>query len=381
MKYDIQSANINFLFGSGLSYPFLATLGSIEQRLTELESATGVSPTVKKIVLASIRKTYFDLCIAGNCDILSKSTTSAAVLSEYENWLKSLNQILINRKNTLISKQVNLFTTNMDIFPEVALESLELEYNDGFYGSFFSKLGLSNFKKSVSKISQQYGVTSELPMFNVYKLHGSANWKMNTANNEITCDQNLSGIAKLKQLSASITGLINPIVSGGGLDTLANLFSAAASIRSTREADQFNTEYEKLVIVNPTKDKFKLTTLNQTYYELLRMYANELERENAVLFVMGFSFADEHIAEITLRAARSNPTLKIYIYAYNASGEAALRSNLKITSTAQHSNIHFVPRRPIVDAAGTKVDEVPFDLKNINSQEFETLARDTNGRK
>lgn len=36
IKYYIQSANVNFLYGSGLSRPFLAVLGNIEKRLTEL---------------------------------------------------------------------------------------------------------------------------------------------------------------------------------------------------------------------------------------------------------------------------------------------------------------------------------------------------------
>lgn len=36
LTYYIQSANINFLIGSGASRPYLATLGSIEKLLTML---------------------------------------------------------------------------------------------------------------------------------------------------------------------------------------------------------------------------------------------------------------------------------------------------------------------------------------------------------
>ena len=88
---------------------------------------------------------------------------------------------------------------------------------------------------------------------------------------------------------------------------------------------QFSERYEELLIVNPTKDKFKSTLLNQTYYELLRIYSNELERENTVLFVLGFSFTDEHIRELTLRVANSNPTLAIYVFAHSSKGKAADR--------------------------------------------------------
>jgi hypothetical protein len=40
------------------------------------------------------------------------------------------------------------------------------------------------------------------------------------------------------------------------------------------------------MIVNPSKKKFKDTVLNETHYDLLRIYNNELEKENSVLFVM-----------------------------------------------------------------------------------------------
>jgi hypothetical protein len=41
------------------------------------------------------------------------------------------------------------------------------------------------------------------------------------------------------------------------------------------------------MIVNPSKKKFEDTVLNETHYDLLRIYNNELEKENSVLFVMG----------------------------------------------------------------------------------------------
>jgi hypothetical protein len=83
------------------------------------------------------------------------------------------------------------------------------------------------------------------------------------------------------------------------------------------EDNKFKENYDKLMIVNPSKKKFKDTVLNETHYDLLRMYSNELEKENSVLFVMGFSFADEHIRELTLRVANTNPTSIIYIFVYD----------------------------------------------------------------
>ena len=81
--------------------------------------------------------------------------------------------------------------------------------------------------------------------------------------------------------------------------------------------EDFIEKYNELVIVNPTKKKFSETVIDDHFYELMRMYSNALERENTLLFVMGFSFADEHILNITQRALKTNPTLLVVIYAYD----------------------------------------------------------------
>jgi len=56
--------------------------------------------------------------------------------------------------------------------------------------------------------------------------------------------------------------------------------------------------------------------MESNYYELLRIYANELDRENALLIAFGFSFGDEHILSITRRALK-NPTLRLLVFAYD----------------------------------------------------------------
>ena len=73
-------------------------------------------------------------------------------------------------------------------------------------------------------------------------------------------------------------------------------------------------------LVLPKKDKFKETILNQTYYDLLRIYTNELDRENTLLIAEGFSFADEHLLSLTKRALK-NPTLKLIVFCYDKSPE------------------------------------------------------------
>ncbi len=90
----------------------------------------------------------------------------------------------------------------------------------------------------------------------------------------------------------------------------------------------FVTSYDKLQMINPTKEKFEKTTTDVFFYELLRMYSNHLERVNSVLFVMGFSFADEHIREMTKRVAKANPTLQVIIFAYDEDASTSISRNI-----------------------------------------------------
>lgn len=55
--------------------------------------------------------------------------------------------------------------------------------------------------------------------------------------------------------------------------------------------------------------------MDNPYYELLRLYANEMDREGVVLIAFGFSFGDKHILDITKRGLK-NPTMKLIIFAF-----------------------------------------------------------------
>ena len=90
------------------------------------------------------------------------------------------------------------------------------------------------------------------------------------------------------------------------------------------------------------------------------MNYNELEKENSVLFVMGFSFADEHIAEITLRLAKSNPTLTILIFAYDEDSKLDIQQNLK--NTDQRNIKIYTLEAPLT-----------FDFETLNKMIFNPI--------
>jgi hypothetical protein len=366
IKNTVQDGNLNFLLGSGLSRPFLATLGNIESLLTACDETT-MDDQVRKIVRASIYRHYFVEVIQKNLMIRDSDASASDVLGEYKTFLKIWNSILLHRKNTLLSKEINLFTTNIDIFLEMASEDLSLEFNDGFNGRFQPKFSPSNFKQSRFKKGLFYDKTSEIPVFNFVKLHGSLSWEHHK--DSILFSHELKHVKSVADALAASAALIDVPDNA----SLSDLVKLAGSITADPSIDAFMAAYEKLLIViNPTKEKFRFTLLNHIYYDLLRMFSNELEKENSVLFVMGFSFADEHIREIALRAANSNPTLIIYILAHSSDSKKELNGRLD-AANCRNRNIEIIAPDQKEDPPGSFVDTFSYDFAAINSRFLDPL--------
>jgi hypothetical protein len=325
----IESCHVNFLIGSGASRNFLDTLWNIENLLTSLDQETECNSDSYKLLETSIKFWYFDKCMRGNlalCDLKHKLTEDeqknfGLTINGYQNFIRALNVILLKRKTSLLSKQVNLFTTNMDIFLDKVLDGLGVEFNDGFAGKFECVFKTSNYQKTVFKSSAQYDVSSELPLFNLFKLHGSLTWSKKSID-KITYDSRLSALKSLDAIDFEFESLLS-LTEGVDEDLRYKNFEAlkAESLKAENIDESkfatFKTEYEKLIMINPTKEKFENTTLRLEYYEQMRMYSNILEKENSVLFVTGFSFADEHIRQITIRALNSNPTLLVCVFCFD----------------------------------------------------------------
>lgn len=352
----LQTANINFLIGSGSSRPLLETLGDVEVWLTNLtQESDGLTEVQKKALRASIYKAYFDKAIGRNLTKLPSDRYSDTI-KQYVAFLSTMNEILNRRGNRLTPKQVNLFTTNIDTLIENAAEIVGVEFNDGFKGSVNQIFDEANFRKSISKASLHFQSVAELPVFNLYKVHGSINWE-SISDNRVGNDYKL---AQVERISDALTGIdgdqfIATTYNDAGVTkcyTYDELKNAVKSLTIAKDDqyDRFLTEYDKLIMVNPTKHKFQETVMDMHFYELMRLYSNSLEKENSILFVTGFSFADEHIANLTMRAANSNPTLQIIIFAFDTSEIDNFNSYLKISSGALNSNVRILTTKDVMDA-------------------------------
>lgn len=293
----IQSSNINFLFGAGTSTPFLPLLGNIEKLLNEAKDETEREKQYKE---------YFSKVMLPNIKVLEETFTSTEyeqTKKNYDEFFLALSEVVLQRKSTILSKQVNLFTTNIDILMETSLERLLIEYNDGFSGKFNPTFSSAHFKKSIQQRSLHFDHISEIPVFNIIKIHGSLTWKQ--SNDKITFAHSLNHI---EESTAGKTG------------------------------SEFLEQYKKIQVVNPEESKHLESVLNLYYYELLRMYSSELEKENATLLIVGFSMDDKHIKEITLRAAKANPTLRIFVCCSKGSKEK-IETKLDVL---QHPNIQIL---------------------------------------
>lgn len=373
----IQSSNINFMIGSGASRPFLATLGSIETWLTRLAEDLKSGNAEYAVVEASIYKAFYETVIKPNHLISDLDTNYAETKDNYKTFLAAWNGIMNKRNSRIHNKQVNIFTTNVDLMFEHSSSGMGVELNDGFQGSVEQLYDESNFMKSVNKTSLHFQYVSEIPVFNLMKVHGSINWEQSgmtgIKNNTIwywDIEEAIKAIPSDKFI------VIHRILPDGTQEekTYDELVSEARAlaVADTTIYDDFLKRYKKLIIVNPTKRKFEETVMDFHFYELMRMYANALEKENTLLFAAGFSFADEHIAAITKRAADINPTLQIIVFAFNDAEEAYFKKNLKLMPASLNNNITILT--PSIfklcnpdDEYKALIDDVTvFDMKTIS---------------
>ena len=320
----IQSAHINFLFGSGASIPAIQLAGTVEKEIDQHLAASEYNEANEKALTFIEELEYQHGFLPAG---YTKGDDTDITLQNYIRFLSSVDRILFERKNILLPRQANVFTTNYDEFFEVAASLLpSLVLNDGFN----RRIGKSGFEYApelffdrVYRSSTVYQHQSEIPSVNLVKVHGSISWKRQTD------EKIVLGEPEKVQLTA---------------------------VEKNNPQDVKDALAKRAVIL-PNMRKFESTLLDRVYFDLLRLYTNAMEMENALLFVFGFSFADEHILDITRRALR-NPTAKVVIFAFNQNGAADFEAkfsahrNVLIIKPTDGQNIGFPELNTLFDMIG-----------------------------
>lgn len=369
----VQDAHLSFLLGAGASADLFKPLGDVENWLTYLAQDHDVEHSIIKRVRASVYAYFFEGVIEPNASVVTEAAAANDVLDTYRGFLRTLNTLLVRRRSSILDKQINVFTTNVDLAAEVAAEELQLELNDGFSGRYVPLFSASNFGTVKSRRSLQYDNLAEVPTFNLFKLHGSTSW----ATRKIDLGQESKEVITFSPGTDAFDLVREKLdAANGALYKLEGKTKIQDVVRGAEEPDAdecalldaFMEQYEQLAIVNPTKDKFGLTVLNQNYYDLLRIFSNSLEKENSVLFIIGFSCRDEHVRELIIRAARTNPTLQILVFAYQLGEVQALKDRLNADLAANGNILVIGP--PKAEKGGA---QETYTLRSITRSFFEPL--------
>lgn len=379
LRNVVQSSHINFLFGSGLSCPFLSTLNSIERLLTDAQQIK--NDNLRKIVEASLFAEYFSSvmspCIAENI-VGERKTNYDNVLSNYSGFLSIWNAIISHRSTALLDKTINIFTTNIDNLVETSAERLKLEFNDGFQGHLNPIFREDSFNNVLTKISPIYQNLAQVPLFNYIKIHGSINWMESELDfGYLTYDRSLELLHKIQDHLKNVPDghLVQEI---DNKETIESLIKKAEAIIQSddyvfpKEINEFMDAYQELVMIHPRKTKFKESVIDSHFYELMRRFSNSLEQANTVLLVSGFSFADEHIAKITMRAANTNPTLQIIVFAYKEEDVKEIEDNLNLAGASINHNIQIMSPQKYYYAQEEKMQEMLDDIgfRTIHKKEM-----------
>ena len=303
IKNALEGASINILLGAGFTANLYRPLVNIEEIYTYVEKIN--NEHLKDIIMWK----FFEQSIYPMSD-LSIENKGLQVT-----FFKILRELLSRRGNPVKNKQVNIFTTNYDLVPEIAIEHLNMDYNDGFKGKIYPVFSTANYGNILIKNLISTNNKTEIESINLYKLHGSLTWR--------------SGVNVNTEFMFNSDAIIKNIYDEYSFKFKKDEFDKLVKLvdkNDTEELSKVRTAgqgfFRKLIntfnIIWPTKEKFHNTVMNMNNYELLRIFSNELEKNQSLLIVFGFSFNDEHILEIVKRSL-SNPTLLVYVFCYKSS--------------------------------------------------------------
>lgn len=348
----LSGCRVNLLLGAGFSSNLLGLLGNNEsafETLKNIKCNSDNQVSKRDILVSYLYWSFFKTAIL---PIVHKSIVHAPEFEEYKAFGDNLYRLFSERSNPVLDRQLNIFTTNYDPILELIFDnSKKMLYNDGFEGRIHPYFSTDNFSKSYYRQAVFSNRKAEIPSVNIFKIHGSVTWSIDPICGEIQYvdyrknllefekslrklfnQDILSEIEKriLPTPTEKLTECITAIIESDILDDLVN------EVEQYRNAIQ--QYHNTFLIVNPTKEKFFSTVTNKNYYELLRIFSNELEKENTLLIVYGFSFRDEHLLDLT-RRSMLNPSLKLLVFCYDNDAHKSYESLFK---DVKNSNISYI---------------------------------------
>ena len=292
---------LNYLYA--LKYLMEQSEGIISKEEIDIEKLEQLIETIKKAI--------FEMCDIDNISFEDNlffkreadSVISAKIKIETRKKMEKEGKYTYHRsfltsllQRPLNLRRANIFTLNYDLAFEYACDELGIEYINGFVG--FNE---RNFRPEVYNYDFFFpGDTTEGKVRRIervikyYKLHGSLNWVYKNQNKN------------------------NPY----------GLYEIPIELVRMKLKNKMDNLGE--IMIYPTSSK-KEYTLNFPYSELFRKFADRLQQPEAVLFVIGYSFYDEHVNDIIYQAL-ANPSFTLVIVDFNGTqsgGEIKRLNDLK----------------------------------------------------
>lgn len=161
-----------------------------------------------------------------------------------------------------------IFTTNYDLISETALDRLGIPYCNGFSGTVERRFNPTTYRYA---LAEQLDLTNRKwaavdSFIYLCKLHGSINW----------------------------------VEEGGGLFPIREIQTAGSSSADAR------------VMIYPTPMK-QNASFGSPYSDLFREFQGRIVSEQSVLFVLGYSFGDEHVNNLIFQAL-TVPTFRLVAF-------------------------------------------------------------------
>lgn len=385
----ISGKSVNFLIGAGASAGLYPTLYlHDEYSLEDVLSHKDLTENSREflLILYFIHWIYPMYEETKDTEALGGSNSSKSdkkikeAKENYQKFVRNLVNFMI-REPKSSPNRINIFTTNYDLMFEQAFDQVVQEFplvffNDGSSGFIDKTISNDNYYIKASHVGYKDYYTREIPNINLFKPHGSVSWRLEGDEKEsdekevlktkIKVDYNLKKIKK--EFDQILEKYLNEIISEIEEDNAWKALEKPESntLELKEYVDEVNRWGEKwseipldtkdnlkhwlrtnVPIINPHKWKFHETVMDEHYYQQLRSLSYELEQENSVLIVFGFSFADEHIRNIIKRSLY-NPSLQVYIITYNQKAYMTIKDYFK-----GYKNIKYLPSKEVLfDTSG-----------------------------
>lgn len=195
--------------------------------------------------------------LLGKC--LNETNRTKGIDQELVDLYKSFYRKLLYRNSNL--PKPNIFTTNYDLYSEIALDKLGIHYVNGFSGGIKKYFNPTIFNYALAeKMDLSQSKWSVIDNFvYLYKIHGSLNWIQ---------DEEDSKLFKVREI---------------------------------QETSYANLEKKDVIMIHPTPLK-QNASMGSPYSDLFREFQKKLMQNNNVLITLGYSFNDEHINNLIYQA-------------------------------------------------------------------------------